>query len=150
MRIDLRLAREITSDQGTFGSLEGPGLFVRTCELPWRNNEPNVSSIPAGTYELRPRRYNRGGYDAIEVLAVQGRSHILIHVGNTTNDILGCICVGRDYGVVEGRWAVITSKSAFGELMRLFEEWTDKGWCVRLNIENNYKSVIRKDPALTA
>ena len=148
--VTLRLVREITSDQGTFGKMAGPGLFVYTMERPWRNNEPNVSCIPAGKYELRPRDYNRGGYPAVEVFAVPGRTHILAHIGNTIDDVQGCICPGLGYGVVHGQWAVTSSKAAFAELMRKFDEWMDLGCVVYLEITDNFIKEKRADPTITA
>lgn len=46
-----------------------------------------------------------------------GRSHILIHVGNTTDDTQGCPLIGSRVGVLGGKLAVLASKAAFDEFM---------------------------------
>lgn len=81
-------------DSGTFAQLIlGETVLAFTCELPWKDNEPEVSCIPAGTYDCIP-------HDSLkhpqtwEITGVPGRSEILIHIGNTTKDTLGCVLVG--------------------------------------------------------
>lgn len=94
--------------------------LIYTLELPWRGNEPRRSCIPDGFYECTPRRYNAGGYPAIEITGVPGRSHILFHRGNTASDVEGCVVVGTQVGILEGQLAVLGSAAAwarfFGEL----------------------------------
>lgn len=120
-----KLHRFAQSPMGTFGRLMipapgDPDVSLFTVERPWRNNEPFESCIPAGVYELAPRRYNRGGYDAIEVLDVPDRTHVLIHVANTMNDVQGCIGPGLGLGFVADHWAVTNSRSAFNRTMEIF------------------------------
>lgn len=128
----LTLTRNFERDGGTFGTLVGLGLELATVELAWRDNRSKVSCIPPGRYELRPRRFNRGGYEAAEVRDVPGRTHILIHVGNWPQDVLGCICPGlsqgplRRAGAPAATWAVYSSRVAFGRLMEaLRAEWAE-------------------------
>lgn len=61
--------------------------------------------------------YNRGGYQAYEVMDVPDRSLIKIHVGNTIDDVIGCIAPGKSLGFLERKWAVTSSKKAFQEFM---------------------------------
>ena len=107
------LTRWAHTDDGVVGRL---GQFY-TLENRWRGNEPRVSCIPAGTYEMVPGFFNRGGYAVWEELDVPGRSHILFHVGNTEKDTLGCPLVGRKVGVLGGKIAVLDSRTAFAEWM---------------------------------
>ncbi len=114
----LRIERFCYSLQGTFGRMTFRDFECYTVERPWENNEPNVSCIPCGLFELKPTRYNRGGYDTLEII-VPGRTLIKIHIGNTIGDSLGCPLVGAWLGYTSDMWAVIDSTRAFGE----FEEY---------------------------
>lgn len=108
---------------GVFGELVyGNGNHCFTCERPWLNNEPNISCIPEGQYFLALRKYNRGGYDAVELKDVLGRSYILIHIGNTMDDSAGCILLGSNLGYVNGKWAVTGSRVAFNKFMDWFNQ----------------------------
>jgi hypothetical protein len=70
-----------------------------TLELPYRNNQSSISSIPAGQYEAIIKfeggkgPYTREGF-RITLLDVPGRSAIQIHIGNYPTEIEGCILVG--------------------------------------------------------
>ena len=112
------LERFCYSEQGTFGTLTLPsGSELSTVEKPWQNNEASVSCIPIGKYKCEPRRFNRGGYAAVEITGVEGRTHILFHIGNTVKDVVGCVAVGTRLGVVGRSWAVINSTDAFASFM---------------------------------
>ena len=114
---DLTLTRWGSTPHGTFGQMDVDGLTIYTCERPWLDNRRNVSCIPAGKYPLRPRRYYRGGYDAIEVTEVPGRSLILFHRGNIYLNSQGCILPGMELGLLGGLWSVEDSSAAFRHLM---------------------------------
>jgi hypothetical protein len=112
------LERFAYTPNGTFGSLILPsGNTLYTVERPWRNNEPRISCIPEGVYPCQPRKYYRGGYEAIEVVDVPDRSYILIHKGNTMDDLAGCIAPGVNLGYVNNLWAVTNSREAFAQVM---------------------------------
>lgn len=128
-----QLTRSEERDGGTFGRLTGPGLPVElhTVERPWLDNRRRVSCIPPGTYELRPRWYIGGQYEAVEVADVPDRSHILIHRGNWPRDVEGCICPGMSVGPLRRAgddaptWAVLSSRMAFRILLdALRSEWS--------------------------
>lgn len=67
-----------------------------TLELPWRNNMRQVSCIPEGTYQV-VRRTSPKFNDHYHLLQVPGREFILIHPGNYTSQIMGCILPGREF-----------------------------------------------------
>lgn len=67
-----------------------------TLELPWRNNMRQVSCIPEGTYQV-VRRSSPKFKDHYHLLQVPGREFILIHPGNYTSQIMGCILPGREF-----------------------------------------------------
>lgn len=93
------------------------GFRLWTAEQPWAGNAVGRSCIPDGTYRCRPRRYFAGGYDAIEVVDVPGRTNILFHRGNKPSDVRGCIVPGVKTGALAGEWAVLGSAEAFAALM---------------------------------
>lgn len=68
-----------------------------TLELPWKDNERNISCIPEGDYlvwKMRPNRKRK--YQYFWVQDVPGRDSILWHPGNYTRQILGCILPGEE------------------------------------------------------
>jgi len=86
------------SDQGTEGIFVSTTFSCKTLELPWRNNENQISCIPPGTYNVEIRRSNKFG-KTYWVKEVPNRSYILIHSGNYAGDktkgfkthVQGCI-----------------------------------------------------------
>lgn len=81
--------KEGTNGLLTMGANSEPLCY--TIELPWRNNEPNRSCIPEGTYVLK-RRYSLKFRWHLEVKDVPGRSYILIHPANhAARELKGCI-----------------------------------------------------------
>lgn len=123
------LIRGPSSPQGTFGLLSAPGMVVRTAELPWRDNAPQVSCIPVGTYECRWVKSPRFGY-VYQVTGVPGRGNILIHAGNFVGDSSqglrtnshGCILPCKRRGVIEGQQAGLLSGPAVSELVKRFNK----------------------------
>ena len=80
------LERFCYADYGTFGWLTTPsGKLYAVVERPWLDNRVGESCVPKGLYACRPRRYYRGGYDAIEVAGVTGRTFIMMHIANHPN-----------------------------------------------------------------
>ncbi len=117
------LRRLISESDVTLGKLCKPDgtVFCCTLEEPWKDNKRHISCIPAGTYKCV--KYNSAKFQDIwEVTNVKGRSLILIHNGNTTDDIEGCILVGKSFGRIKSKKsgkmlpAVLDSKSALSEL----------------------------------
>ena len=75
--------------EGTNGELKL--LVCNTIELPWLQNQRNVSCIPEGRYELRKRFIKKFGLHLL-VVDVPDRSWILIHPANDAKTQLkGCI-----------------------------------------------------------
>ncbi len=123
--MQITLNRFCNCEMGVFGIMEIPGKpRLYTVERPWRNNERNVSCVPALPYRLllRPSplttRITRGRYThAWELQEVQGRSHILVHPANAASELEGCIAPGLDLGFVHNAWAVTRSRDAFDVFM---------------------------------
>jgi hypothetical protein len=91
---------------------------IYTLEEPWRNNERRVSCVPKGTYECKPHTGLRF-QNVWRLHGVPNRDAILIHAGNTTDDIEGCILIGMDHGVLRNKRAVLRSGEALKELQRV-------------------------------
>lgn len=83
-------------DEQTIGELNIDGTeFCKTLELKWLDNARSKSCIPEGTYKVVKRlAHEKRKYDHFHVTNVPGRSFILIHTGNYSSQILGCILVG--------------------------------------------------------
>lgn len=126
MFLEAVLQREPGSQQGTPGTLRMGGRFIAfTLELPWRDNQTNVSCIPAGSYFCRPYRSRKFG-DVWLLEHVDGRSAILTHRGNWAGaadlgyrtDSWGCILLGLGRGAIAGQRAVLRSRPAMNKMRR--------------------------------
>lgn len=108
-------------DQGTFGVIITPGLRLFTGELPWRDNRPGVSCIPATwrglvTWTWSPR-FKRFTY---ELQGVPQRLGIRKHGANYCGDVSlgyrshlnGCIALGEKLGWMDGQKCVLLSTAA--------------------------------------
>jgi len=102
---------------GTFGVLRLDGrVFCVTLELPDRENETNISCIPAGSYRCRKVDSPTFG-PPFEVADVPGRSHILFHAGNVVDDTKGCVLLGRYFGSLGTSRGVLQSKPTFKDFL---------------------------------
>jgi RHS repeat-associated protein len=83
------------STPGTI-TINGQGMGY-TLELPYRNNQTDISSIPTGDYlgEIHTRP---NGDVVVRINGVPGRTDILIHIGNYPSDTNGCILPGTSQG----------------------------------------------------
>ena len=91
--------------------------FCLTLEETWNDNRKNDSCIPEGTYEVR--KYSGTKYkDVWQIYDVPNRSAILIHWGNTDNNTSGCVLAGLEFGVINGRMAILRSKEAIEKLRK--------------------------------
>lgn len=117
MRKNANIFRLERSDQGTKGLLVCEGYTCRTLELPWRNNQKQISCIPPGEYDVDIRLSNKYGR-IYWVRNVPDRSYILIHSGNYAGDtskgykshVMGCILLGKQHGFLGGQVAVLNSR----------------------------------------
>jgi len=113
----LILKRVSTDSNGTCGVLlDDQGPFALTMENPWLENVKNISCIPALSYICKRVQSPKFG-DTFEVMGVEGRSHILFHKGNTEEDTQGCILIAEQFGYLNGKVAVLSSKAGFNEFM---------------------------------
>ena len=126
----LKLIRMETSDEGTFGKIYLPdGLTFFTGELPWRENQNDISCIPEGNYFCTWTFSNRFKRNMYLVTPVRDRAGIRIHSANLMGDstkgfkkqLNGCISLGEKFGWIEGQKAILAS----GPAVRRFEEHMD-------------------------
>ena len=68
--------------------------FCETLELPWIENEPDISCIPVGIYLVKMLMSPHFKVPMPHFLDVPGRTFIEIHGANSVHDLLGCIGVG--------------------------------------------------------
>ncbi|WP_282123365.1 DUF5675 family protein [Algibacter mikhailovii] len=101
--------------EGTNGTLFLSNKFFGfIIELPWKDNQKEVSCIPEGTYVFEPRFSDKFGHHLI-VKGVPNRSLILIHVANDAQkELKGCLApVTQLTGIGRGRF----SKALFVKLI---------------------------------
>lgn len=113
----LYLFRDHQDDRVTLGRLFNPNddRGWQTLELPWKNNQSNISCIPDGVYIAERDFYHHGGYECFELRNVPNRSEIKIHIGNYPKDVKGCIVLGTDRNVDHPM--VTNSRAAFKDFM---------------------------------
>lgn len=101
----LTLQRLEQNDFATYGQItdeEQKALCV-DLELPWKDNQHDVSCIPAGTYHVKRRlaATTRHGYDVFELQNVPDRGDVQMHIGCLPRDTDGCILFGTAFGWVD-------------------------------------------------
>jgi len=127
------LYRKIKTEKQTIGYLQVKDNRFYTLELPFKDNQRNISCIPAGEYMVEKRQSVKYG-DHFHILDVPDRSYILIHCGNFYTDIRGCILVGTELGDInaDAEVDVLYSKEAMKQLnqmlpnnfkLKIIEQW---------------------------
>lgn len=152
--MELNLKRKYKDPKYTIGDLYiNDKLFCNTIEDTDRGLKDSMTltdikakkvygqtAIPTGTYEIdmntvSPKFKNRSwakpyGGKLPRLIDVKGFDGVLIHVGNTAEDSLGCILVGKN--TVKGK--VKESTTTFNQLMTLLLKAHLKGETINLII----------------
>ncbi len=130
--LTLRLQREPSSPEGTFGSIVLPEQrTLYTAELPWHDNARDISCIPPAVYRCSMIHSPKHHELVYLVENVPGRDMIEIHRANFSGDralgwyadLLGCIAPGLARGVLKNpdgkmQRAVLHSRSAIDALLQ--------------------------------
>lgn len=129
----LYLTRYGSTPYGTFGSLIINGEEIYTVEKPWANNRPYVSCVPYGEYKLIwqptttsvPPAFDGGTWyldgETVSADAVSDklRKRCAIHIGNTCDDVTGCIAPGLALSLYRGKWSVSNSTAAMRLMLQV-------------------------------
>lgn len=112
------LIRLEANEKQTLGYLfDGLVKLACTLELPWLNNQFQISCIPTGIYTVVKRYSPKYGHH-FHILDVPDRDYILGHHGNFFTDILGCVLFGNNHVDInsDGLKDVTSSKAKMKEL----------------------------------
>lgn len=93
MLILTRLTSDLISTKGVLRYERK--IICYTLELPWRNNERNISCLKQGSYKCWKANSPKFG-NVVYVDTLPSRIGILFHRGNTVQDTRGCILTGLD------------------------------------------------------
>lgn len=113
----------------TLGSFYSDNVVIcKTMELPWFNNNRNVSCIPEGTYVcIREAFTEKHPYPHFRIMDVPGRSGILIHKITYVKDLRGCVGVGQAFADLnkDGVPDIVRSTIALQELYDMMPDVFD-------------------------
>lgn len=105
----------------TFGHLvdDDETIVCCTMELPWHDNEPQISCIPPGKYTCKRRPSPHFQCDVFEIRGVPGRSLILLHPANYIRELRGCVALGESFADLnaDGVTDLASSRKAFEAFM---------------------------------
>ena len=122
-------------EKGTFGKMFIGDRVFYSVERPWLDNQPSVSCVPEGEYELQwlptttlvPAEFHEMTWylDGETVSAAyhshKPRTRCALHIANFPRNVRGCIGFGRQLGsdVWSGEQAVLASRHAMRDLIEL-------------------------------
>lgn len=101
-----------------------------TAEDDWLWNQRNISAIAPGDYTARRFASLKFG-PTFEIVGVPNRAAILLHAGNSEEDVQGCVLLGEEFGALSVRdeddpakpwrqkWAVVRSREAMARFRSL-------------------------------
>ena len=105
---------------------DGDVVFqAASLELPWVGNRRGVSCIPTGAYLVSKKTSTKFGANTFSISEVTGRSNILIHAGNYTRDIEGCILLGERFSDLDNDdiTDVVNSRATIDRLRKLADNF---------------------------
>lgn len=125
--MNIKIERVYESEKPTIGFLtledeigiKIPNFNLATVELPWRDNQNQISCFPEGKYGAEIYDSPSKGR-CILLQNVPGRSYIEIHIANYISELRGCAAIGLTHKDLNGDGLIDVYKSA--EAMRLLLE----------------------------
>lgn len=113
----------------------GTSLVCDTLELPWKNNQRNISCIADGIYP----------YEVVDGLAIRidnvnGRDGIFMHVANSWKELRGCVAVGKGYKDINRDLDYDVLKSAL-TLKDITSTIPEKGYIKIESLKSNYGKI---------
>jgi hypothetical protein len=135
----ITINRFFQNEQKTLGEMNctnGVDIMFKTLELPCNENKRSISCIPADTYEAVPIIRPNGDW-ALHIQNVPNRTAILIHKGNYTRDIRGCILPGFEHLDIDKDG--ITDVTQSGRAMNLLKSWVGTSKKVKVIIIDGFK-----------
>jgi hypothetical protein len=107
---------------GTFNVI-GSDFSGVTMELPYKDNQHQISCIPSGVYFVE-KRYSPEHGNHFHVLDVPNRDMILIHEGNYVFNYKGCIGVGAAFADInkDGLMDITDTKNTLKKLYYLMPQ----------------------------
>jgi len=125
---DIYLTRLIDTGKETQGFLsvfnESQSLTLHTLELPWKDNQPNVSCILSGVFAYEKWWSPTFKTTVIRLLHVPNRTNVLIHPANFVRQLHGCIAPGLSMKDIDGdgKMDVVKSRQALYDLIAITKE----------------------------
>lgn len=117
-KMNITLNRQVYNSSCTLGTLYVDNKEIcKTLELPYRDNQNDISSIPAGVYKGN-LRYDKDDKWRIQLVDVPNRTGVQIHIGNVPKSTIGCILVGKSYE--KNDCNVLNSVVAYWDLKKSF------------------------------
>lgn len=118
--IKINVVREFARVNSILGrlSVEGTNISGYTLELPWRNNQTDISAIPLGEYQAILDESPSKNYLILRLMNVESRENVLMHGGNIPRDTKGCLLVGRNRDV---RNEMISDRNVLQETTNLIQ-----------------------------
>ena len=122
MSADYTVTRIFQDENSTIGVISAPKLAMplAVLELPWRDNKPNVSRIPPGTFGYSKWVSPSFGYETIRLNddEVMPRFGVLFHRANYHRQLEGCFAPGLDWRNWKGEgWGVKFSEKGLDALL---------------------------------
>lgn len=117
------LERGLDNGVQTLGVMNCGAFNCRTLELPWKNNQKNISCIPKGTYQVKWQYWFSKFKYTYVIQNIPNRAGIRIHAGNYFFDVQGCILLGDHYSDInhDGEVDILNSRNTikkFEDLMQ--------------------------------
>lgn len=115
-----------TTGELTLIADDGKELYAcKTVELKWLNNQPRMSCIPEGSYQvIIVKDSPKIKYRHFWVMNVPNRDGIKIHRANYSRQLLGCIAPGFNHVDIDkdGLFDVTNSTAALDALLKCCDD----------------------------